>query len=70
MEYENQVIEIEVDIDDTYEAIVLTLKVEKRTIVLSLTLQEAQVLSSMVNEAVSNALLASLGLEPSPETRH
>jgi hypothetical protein len=61
-----QELSLEIDTDEAYETIVLTLKSENRKIVIGFDLQEAQMLSSMLNDAVTNLLLSRLGLAPLP----
>ena len=71
MSEQNQEIEIEVDASEDHESVVLTFKVESRTLVLGLDLGEAQLLSTMLNDAVTGLLLQKMGLPPPiPETRH
>lgn len=69
--HEPQDLELEIDTDENYEVITLSLKSENRTIVVGFNLHEAQLLSSMLNDAVTNLLLTKLGLAPlPPDIRH
>ena len=64
-------VEIEIDTDEKLQAITLTLNLDDKQIMIGLHLPEAQQLSTMLHEAVTNLMLTQLGLPPlTPETRH
>lgn len=71
--HDPQNLELEIDTDEGYEFITLSMKSinPDRTIVVGFNVQEAQVLNSMLSDAIANLLLHKLGITPlPPETRH